>query len=137
MQHYAAVLPADAPAMMESMLPFASTMLRAIVGGLGFLLILGFQKDFSKLRDAIKDPVAMKYASIITIFGPALGVSLSLMAVRYANAGIASTLMALTPVIILLPEVLINKKKLRLKEIIGLAVSIAGVAMFFLLRHPY
>ena len=59
------------------------------------------------------------------------------MAVRYANAGIASTLMALTPVIILLPEVLINKKKLRLKEIIGLAVSIAGVAMFFLLRHPY
>lgn len=137
MQHYAAALPADAPAMMESMLPFASTMLRAIVGGLGFLLILGFQKDFSKLRDAIKDPVAMKYASIITIFGPALGVSLSLMAVRYANAGIASTLMALTPVIILLPEVLINKKKLRLKEIIGLAVSIAGVAMFFLLRHPY
>ena len=137
MQHYAAALPADAPAMMESMLPFASTMLRAIVGGLGFLLILGFQKDFNKLRDAIKDPVAMKYASIITIFGPALGVSLSLMAVRYANAGIASTLMALTPVIILLPEVLINKKKLRLKEIIGLAVSIAGVAMFFLLRHPY
>ena len=137
MQHYAAALPEDAPAMMESMLPFASTMLRAIVGGLGFLLILGLQKDFGKLRDAIKDPVAMKYASIITFFGPALGVSLSLMAVRYANAGIASTLMALTPVIILLPEVLINKKKLRLKEIIGLAVSIAGVAMFFLLRHPY
>ena len=134
MQYYAAALPADAPAMMESMLPFASTMLRAIVGGLGFLLILGLQKDFGKLRDAIKDPVAMKYASIITFFGPALGVSLSLMAVRYANAGIASTLMALTPVIILVPEVLINKKKLRLKEIIGLAVSIAGVAMFFLLR---
>jgi Predicted membrane protein len=133
MLRYAEALPADAPATMEGMLPFASTMLRAIVGGLGFLVILGLQKDFSKLGSAIKDPVAMKYASIITLFGPAVGVSLSLMAVRYANAGIASTLMALTPVIILVPEVLINKKKLRLKEIIGLAVSITGVAMFFLL----
>ena len=133
MQYYEAALPADAPAMMEGMLPFASTMLRAIVGGLGFLFILILQKNVGKLRDAIKDPVAMKYASIITFFGPAVGVSLSLMAVRYANAGIASTLMALTPVIILIPEVLINKKKLRLKEIIGLAVSITGVALFFLL----
>ena len=75
----------------------------------------------------------MRYASIITLFGPAIGVSLSLMAVRYANAGIASTLMALTPVIILAPEVLINKKKIRLKELVGLAVSITGVALFFLL----
>ena len=133
MQYYSAALPADAPAMMEGMLPFASTMMRAIIGGLGFLLILLLQKDFGKLRNAVKDPVAMKYASIITLFGPAVGVSLSLMAVRYANAGIASTLMALTPVLILAPEVLVNKKKIRLKEIVGLIVSITGVALFFLL----
>lgn len=133
MQYYAQAIPADAPSMMEGMLPFASTMMRAIIGGLGFLMILGLQKGFGKLRAAVKDPVTMKYASIITIFGPAVGVSLSLMAVRYANAGIASTLMALTPVLILVPEVLINKKKIRFKEIIGLAVSITGVALFFLL----
>ena len=133
MQYYAQAIPADAPSMMEGMLPFASTMMRAIIGGLGFLMILGLQKGFGKLRAAVKDPMTMKYASIITLFGPAVGVSLSLMAVRYANAGIASTLMALTPVLILVPEVLINKKKIRFKEIIGLAVSITGVALFFLL----
>ena len=132
MQHYADAIPADAPAAMEGMMPFASTMMRAIIGGLGFLLILGLQKDFGKLRSAVKDSTAMKYATIITLFGPVLGVSLSLMAVRYANAGIASTLMALTPVIIILPEVLINKKRIRFKEIAGLAVSITGVALFFL-----
>jgi drug/metabolite transporter (DMT)-like permease len=96
-------------------------------------MMLGLQKDFGKLHRAVKDPVAMKYASIITLFGPAIGVSLSLMAVRYAHAGIASTLMALTPVLIIIPDVLINKKKIRFKEIIGLAVSITGVALFFLL----
>ena len=133
MQHYAAAIPADAPSLMESMLPFASTMLRAIIGALGFLVILGLQKNFGGLRKAVRDPKTMKYASIITLFGPAIGVSLSLMAVRYANAGIASTLMALTPVLILAPEVLVNKKKIRQKEIIGLVVSITGVALFFLL----
>ena len=133
MQYYSQAIPADAPRLMEGMLPFASTMMRAIIGGAGFLIILGLQRGFGKLRSAVKDPVAMKYASIITLFGPAIGVSLSLMAVRYANAGIASTLMALTPVFILIPDILVNKKKIRLKEIIGLAVSITGVALFFLL----
>ena len=133
MQYYADALPVDAPSSMETLLPFASTMVRAIIGGLGFFLILCLQKNFRKLKSAVKDPVAMKYASIITLFGPAVGVSLSLMAVRYANAGIASTLMALTPVFILAPEVLINKKKIRFKEMVGLAVSITGVALFFLL----
>lgn len=133
MEHYAAAIPADAPSLMEGMLPFASTMLRAIIGSLGFLVILGLQKNLGGLRRAVRDPLTMKYASIITLFGPAVGVSLSLMAVRYAHAGIASTLMALTPVLILVPEVLVNKKRIRPKEIIGLAVSITGVALFFLL----
>ncbi len=133
MGHYSEAIPADAPSQMEWVLPFASTMIRAIVGGIGFLIILSLRGGFGKLVSAVKDPVSIKYASIITLFGPAVGVSLSLMAVRYANAGIASTLMALTPVIILVPEVLINKKKIRPKEVIGLSISITGVALFFLL----
>jgi drug/metabolite transporter (DMT)-like permease len=75
----------------------------------------------------------MKYALIMTLFGPFLGVSLSLMAVQYTNAGIASTLMALTPVIILFPYAFIYHQKIRPKEILGVLVSMAGVAMFFLL----
>ena len=133
MEHYAAAIPPDAPSLMETMLPFASTMIRAVIGGAGFLLILALQKNLGGFVKAVKDPVSMKYASLITLFGPALGVSLSLMAVRYANAGIPSTLMALTPVVILLPEVLVNKKRIRFKEILGVVVSVTGVALFFLL----
>ena len=133
MQHYSAAIPGAAPALMETMMPFASTMLRAIIGGAGFFAMLVLSGGFGKLKKAIGDPVAMKYASIITLFGPALGVSLSLMAVRYANAGIASTIMAMTPALIIIPELIFKKKKIRLKEIIGLAVSLIGVALFFLL----
>lgn len=75
----------------------------------------------------------MKFALMATFFGPFVGVSLSLMAVEYANAGIASTLMALTPVLIIVPYSLINKQKIKLQEVVGTIVTVIGVAMFFML----
>lgn len=48
-------------------------------------------------------------------------------------AGIASTLMALTPVLIIVPYAIINHQRITFKEVFGTLVTIAGVAMFFLL----
>lgn len=133
MQHYEAAVPADASALMAQMLPFASTMIRALVGSAGFLCLMALQKDLPRLKAAAHDRTGLRYAIILTLFGPVFGVSLSLMAVQYTDAGIASTLMALTPVLIILPYALMYKQKVRLKEIIGVTVSMAGVAMFFLM----
>lgn len=133
MTHYAAALPADVPSAMGAMLPFASTMIRAVVGSLGFLALMAIQKDLGRLKTAVHDPIGMRYALIMTLFGPVVGVSLSLMAVEYTNAGIASTLMALTPVLILIPYAFIYKQKIRPREILGVTVSMIGVALFFLL----
>lgn len=133
MQHYEAAVPAEAPALMGTMLPFASTLIRAVVGGAGFLLLMTLQKGLPELRKAAGDRTGMGYALIMTLFGPVIGVSLSLMAVQYTDAGIASTLMALTPVLILLPCAFIYRQKIRPKEIAGVCVSMLGVALFFLL----
>lgn len=133
MQHYEAAVPADAPALMDTMLPFASTMIRAVIGMLGFLALMALQRDLPKLAAAVHDRKGLTYALILTLFGPVFGVSLSLMAVQYTDAGIASTLMALTPVLIIIPYAILYRQKIRLKEIIGVTVSMVGVAMFFLL----
>ena len=133
MQHYEAAVPAGAPELMGTMLPFASTMIRALIGGAGFLALMALQKDLTRLKAAFHDRKGLTYVAILTLFGPALGVSLSLMAVQYTDAGIASTLMALTPVLIILPYAILYKQKVRLKEIIGVTVSMVGVAMFFLM----
>ena len=133
MQHYEAAVPAGAPALMDTMLPFASTMIRALIGSAGFLCLMALQKDLPRLKAAAHDRKGLAYAVILTLFGPVFGVSLSLMAVQYTDAGIASTLMALTPVLIILPYAIMYKQKVRLKEIIGVTVSMAGVAMFFLM----
>ena len=114
-------------------MPFASTMIRALVGGFSFLLVMILTRQGEVLRAAFREKKGMQYTILTTLFGPVLGVSLSLMAVRYANAGIASTLMALTPVLIILPYALIHKQAVRARELIGVAVSMTGVALFFLL----
>ncbi len=132
MEHYAAILPADAPSHLPALLPFASTMIRAVVGAAGFLALMALQKKTRELKTAVHDRKGMGYALVMTFFGPVLGVSLSLMAVRYTSAGIASTLMALTPVFILIPYAFIYHQRIRARELLGVAVSMAGVAMFFL-----
>ncbi len=133
LQHYTEAIPADAPQAMATMLPFASTMIRAIIGAAGFLALMALQKDLPRLKAGIHDKKGMGYALIMTLFGPVLGVSLSLMAVQYTNAGIASTLMALTPVLILIPYAFIYKQRIKAREVLGVMVSMVGVALFFLL----
>lgn len=133
MQYYENAIPADAPRLMATMLPFASTLVRALVGAVGFLLLMSLQKGLPQLKAAVHDGKGMRYALVMTLFGPVVGVSLSLMAVQYTSAGIASTLMALTPVIILLPYAFIYKQKIRAREVLGVFVSMLGVALFFLL----
>ena len=132
MQYYAEAIPADATRV-ATMMPFAATMIRAIVGGTGVLPPPTLSRRLHMLRDATHNRKGLMFAIIVTLTGPVLGVSLSLMAVRYANAGIASTLMALSPVFILLPYAIIYKKKISLRELLGVIVSVAGVAIFFLI----
>lgn len=132
MDHYQACIPESAPQTMEFILPFCSTFIRAIAGAVGFTIMLALRHELGTLRNVATDSKGRRSAIFTTICGPFLGVSLSLMAVRYTQAGIASTIMALTPVLIIWPHTLIFKQKVSLKEVIGAVISICGVALFFL-----
>jgi drug/metabolite transporter (DMT)-like permease len=54
------------------------------------------------------------------------------MAVQYTDAGIASTLMALTPIIILLPSRWFFHQPITWRTVIGAVISVIGVSLFFL-----
>lgn len=131
--HYSAALPVGQDVAVSGVLPFAGTFIRAVAGFLGFLIIISIKGRLGNVKTALADRKGMKFAVLTTFFGPFLGVSMSLMAVQYAEAGIASTLMALTPVLIIAPYSIIYHQKVTVKEVFGTLVTIAGVAMFFLL----
>lgn len=133
LSHYSAALPSSVPEVYTVIMPFAGTFIRAIAGFVGFFVILLINKELGNVAAAFHDRKGMTFATLTTIFGPFIGVSLSLMAVQYTKAGIASTLMALTPVLIILPYSILKKQKISIRELIGTFVTVAGVGLFFLL----
>ena len=131
MHYYELSIPAGEE-MVHDLLPFASTFIRAVTGTIGFLCVMGIQKQFHTMAVAVRDFKGMNAAFWATTTGPFIGVSLSLMAVQYTETGIASTLMALTPILILWPAHLFFHQRVTFKEIVGAIVSVIGVSLFFI-----
>jgi len=70
-----------------------------------------------------------------TITGPFIGMTFSLAAVQLTQVGIASTLMALSPVILLPLAHWIFKERITQRAIAGTVVAMVGVAMIFWTRQ--
>jgi drug/metabolite transporter (DMT)-like permease len=117
---------------MQNYNPFASSQIRIIAGSVGFVGIMIFLKRFKDISSAIKDKEGMKGIFIGSFFGPFIGVSFSLFAIQHANTGIASTIMAIVPILIIPPTVFLFKQKISTLEIVGAFISVIGVAMFFI-----
>jgi drug/metabolite transporter (DMT)-like permease len=111
---------------------FASAQIRIIAGVIGYILIISFAGLWKKTIAGIKNISAMKTVGLGSFVGPFLGVSFSLIAVKYTTTGIAATLTSLAPVIIILPSMIINKEKVSFIEVAGAVISVLGVALFFL-----
>lgn len=129
MDHYETSTVANTPSWM---IPFSANFFRCIAGIVGFTLLLYFREGFSPLRDALHDRKGLSVATATTIFGPFVGVAFSLMALQYTAAGIASTLMAMTPIIILLPSYWLFHTKITWRAVQGAVISVIGVSLFFL-----
>jgi drug/metabolite transporter (DMT)-like permease len=110
----------------------SGTQIRAFAAIIGFGLVSLFFHRGKNLKNALKSSVGLKYTAIGAFFGPFLGVVLSLYALQRVSPGIVSTLIGLTPILILVPELLIFKKKIRALEIAGAIVAVSGTMFFFL-----
>lgn len=66
------------------------------------------------------------------LFGPFLGVWLSLIAVQQTYVGTASTLMALPPIILIPLSHWVFKEKISIGAIIGTIIALSGVVLIFL-----
>jgi uncharacterized membrane protein len=112
--------------------PFSATQIRIIAGIAGFSVLITVMGRWRSVRNAVKNTGAMKSLSLGAFFGPFLGVSFSLVAVMFTETGIASTIMALVPILIIIPSAIIYKDKIKSSEVIGAIISVGGVALFFI-----
>lgn len=111
---------------------FAATQIRIIAGAVGFIILVSTLNRWSKVTKAIIDTKAMKFIMIGSIFGPFLGVYASLVAIKHTSIGIASTIMAIIPVLIIPPAIILYKEKVSFKEVIGAFIALVGIILFFI-----
>lgn len=111
---------------------FAATQIRIIAGIAGFLVVITVMRRWKNVRAGLLNIPAVKSMALGSFTGPFLGVAFSLLAVQNTNAGIAATIMAIVPVLIIPPSIIINKEKVHLAEIVGAVISVGGVALFFM-----
>jgi drug/metabolite transporter (DMT)-like permease len=112
--------------------PFAATQIRVIAGTVSFAVIFVFIGWWPRTIAALRDRRAMGFTTLGAFFGPFLGVSLSLAAVKFTQAGVAASLMSLMPVLIIPPAILIKKERISPRAIAGAGFAVAGAALLFL-----
>lgn len=112
--------------------PFAATQIRIIAGFISFSILFLVLDKWSDLKSAIKEKKAMIGITIGALFGSFIGVSFSLISLKYTTAGISSTITSIVPVLIIPVSILVFKEEIKPKEILGAVVSVFGVILLFL-----
>jgi drug/metabolite transporter (DMT)-like permease len=111
----------------------SGTQIRVIVGLVGFAVVsLLFRNGRRVFVEWPRDRQAVRSTAVGAFFGPALGVALSVFALANTYAGTASTLIGLTPILIIPPAILLRKERPGPLEIVGAVVAVGGAALFFL-----
>jgi drug/metabolite transporter (DMT)-like permease len=108
---------------------FAATQIRVLAGIVGFAAIFTVTGLWPRFAQALRNPEAMRRTAFGGVFGPFLGVSLSLVAVQHTEAGVAATLMALTPVLILPLAAAMRRERVSVRAAGGALVAVAGTAV--------
>lgn len=108
----------------------AIRMLAAVIFMLVWTIIEG--QAGATIRIVRQQPKSLWLIALGAVIGPLLGVSASLLAVQHAEIGVASTLMSLSPVIVLPIGHFFFKEKVSWQGVAGTLLAILGVAVLFL-----
>lgn len=112
---------------------FAANFMRLFASVIILYPLAAMTKRFSKpIKVFLDDKKAFLFTTIGAILGPFFGITLSIVSITYAKIGIASTLMATSPIIMLPMVRYYYKEKLTWISIIGAFIAVSGVALLFL-----
>jgi drug/metabolite transporter (DMT)-like permease len=115
-----------------AMNPLSAALIRMTLATLFVWTCALFLGKLPELHKAAKDREGMKYAAGGALIGPFVGMTLSMVAVAYAQAGVAQTLMSLAPIIIIPVIWVIYKERTNWRGIFGAVIAVIGVAILFL-----
>jgi drug/metabolite transporter (DMT)-like permease len=106
--------------------------IRMLIAMISIWIVALFGGQIRETLAVFRNPKAIGNIAGGSLVGPFLGVWGSLISVQLISVGVASTLMALTPIIVLPISHFVYKEKVSKYAVIGTVVALAGVALLTL-----
>ena len=126
----------------DSVGPWSATLVRMLFGGIGAtVLFVMLCAGWFTESDAQEDPeqsTSLSRSKVFTciligaIFGPVLGVWLGLVSIERIDAGVAATLMSLSPIFILPVARIVEREHISIRAVFGAVLAVIGVAVLVL-----
>lgn len=112
---------------------FTATFIRISASVILFVPVMIIFKQYSNPVKVYSNDIKSLWLTITgSIIGPVLGITFSLIAIKYTDVGIASTLMSTVPVTMLPLVWLVYKEKISFFSFLGSIVAVIGVAVLIL-----
>jgi len=118
--------------MVSDNVPLTATFIRILCGAASIWFVTIIMGKTRRSFRAFNDNKFIVWIGLATIFGPFLGIWASFIAIEYTPLGIASTLMALPPLLMIPISHFVFKEKITTRSIVGTLIALVGVAGLFL-----
>lgn len=118
--------------MLGDFFPVSASLMRVTFAALAIWLLAAAQGEVRLTLAALRDRRIFAWILGGALVGPVLGMTLSLVAVQLSHVGIASTLMALSPIVMLPLGYGVFDERITFRAVAGTLVAMAGVGMIFL-----
>ena len=119
--------------------PWSATLVRMLFGGIGatvlFAMLLVGRSSESGSQEGPGEPGGLSRTKVFicvligAIFGPVLGVWLGLVSIERIDAGVAATLMSLSPIFILPVARIVEHEHITPRAVFGAVLAVIGVAV--------
>lgn len=120
------------PGLQNNFPPISGNVIRMTAAFLALWLVTVIQGQvISTVRQANDHRTSLLYILGGAVFGPLVGVSLSLFAIQNINVGIASTLIALPPIFLLPVGHYLFKENITWQAVAGTVIAVVGVGLLF------
>tara|TARA_R110002096_G_scaffold435826_2_gene663577 strand:- start:111304 stop:112212 length:909 start_codon:yes stop_codon:yes gene_type:complete len=111
---------------------FAATQIRVIAAFVGWSLVMILAGKWSSVGKTMRDSIAMRLLAFGAFFGPVVGVGLSLLAVQRTHAGVAASIMSVTPILLIPIMVIVYRERVGVGSVLGTFLAVGGVVVLFL-----
>jgi drug/metabolite transporter (DMT)-like permease len=91
-----------------------------------------WHRDRGRVLQALRDRRATAFMVAGAFFGPVLGVTLSLTALELIEAGVAASIIAISPVLTILLSARFHGERLTWAAFLGAIIAVSGVVVLFL-----